>query len=69
MVDELDDLVSVFKGVLKSNEKYFEFVTKRLRSAKDNLGVMYYRSLRISKLGCIPDNIRQIIEHENIKGH
>jgi hypothetical protein len=32
---EQDDLVSVFKDVLKSNEKYFYFVTKRLRSAKN----------------------------------
>lgn len=32
---ENDGLVSVFKDVLKNNEKYFDFVTKRLRNAKN----------------------------------
>jgi hypothetical protein len=69
---ELDDLVSVFKDVLKNNEKYFYFVNKkRLRSAKDKFkkGGQVLPIFNDKNLGCILTIEDKNIEHENIKGH
>jgi hypothetical protein len=65
------ELVTLFKDVLKSSEKYFEFTQKRLRSAKDILkkGGHVIPSFKDPKFRMYHDNRRQIIEPENFKGH
>lgn len=68
---EHDELVSIFKLVLKSDEKHLEFVTKRLRGAKDvfSKGGHVQHVYKDQKFRLYHDNRRQIIEPPGFKGH
>jgi hypothetical protein len=63
--------VSVFKEVLRGDEKYFEFVTKRLRGARDifSKGGHVVSIYKDQKFRMYHDNRREIIEHTKFKGN
>jgi len=70
---EHSELVTIFREILKSNHKYFEFefTQKRLRSAKDifNNGGHVTAVYKDLKLRLFHDNRRQIIEPKDFKGY
>jgi hypothetical protein len=67
---EQTEVVKLFKEVLRSSEKYFEFTQKRLRGAKDifKLGGHVTAVYKDQKFRMLHDNRRQIIEPNDFKG-
>jgi hypothetical protein len=61
---ERSELVTLFKGILKSSEKVFEFTRKSLRGAKDifNKGGHVTTVLKDQSFRLLYDNRRKIIE-------
>jgi hypothetical protein len=68
---EHDELVKLFKSVLKGAEKFFEFTQKRLRSAKDIFtnGGHVTISYKDQKFRMFYDNRREVIEPEGFIGY
>jgi hypothetical protein len=64
------ELVNLFKDVMSSSEKYFEFTQKRLRGAKDvfSYGGHVTPVYRDQKFRMFHDNRRHIIEPTDFKG-